>query len=68
MSERPPSCPICGSKSLKEVPPDDVLDTSPKYQLAAYECKCGVSFTVWKPVDPPPDEGSAIWRKVPPAG
>src|SRR6185436_7799914 len=65
MSERPPSCPMCGSKRLKEVPPADELDYSPKYKIVAYECRCGVAFTIWVPIEPPPDEGSGILSSLP---
>ena len=57
---------MCGSKRLKEVPPAEELDYSPKYKIVAYECPCGVAFTIWQPIEPPPDEGSGILRVLPP--
>ena len=56
---------MCGSKRLKEVPPAEELDYSPKCKILAFECTCGANFTIWVPIELPPDEGSGILRLLP---
>ncbi|MGI8981346.1 MAG: hypothetical protein ACR2FY_19140 [Pirellulaceae bacterium] len=54
MPERTPICPMCGSENLTRVPHDEALGASgPKCLIIAYNCECGITFTVWKPVVSP---------------
>jgi len=66
MSERLPTCPICGRNNLTEVPHDAALGpaVSTKSVALSYRCECGSKFTVWKPVNPSDEVG----QQKPPFG